>query len=105
MNRRTRYAATALAFASAFFADVVPVAAAPPANDDFRGAVTVHVGQSIKGTVSGASAEPPDEYRAAQSVWYRFRVKRDVMIDISACGKADPAITVYRGHSSGRCER
>jgi hypothetical protein len=35
------------------------------------------------------------------SVWYRLRVKRDVMVDISACGKFEPSIIVYRGRSLG----
>lgn len=79
--------------------------AAPPPNDDFENAISVHVGELVKGTVGGASGEAPYENREAQSVWYRIRVKRDVMLDASACGRFDPVITVYRGRSLGSLRR
>lgn len=84
-------------------------AEAAPANDDFDDATPIRVGQTIRGTINGATVQRGETgYKSpqARSVWYRFRVKREVMVDVSLCGTTfSSEIDVYVGRSLGSLRR
>src|SRR5215210_4978801 len=77
---------------------------APP-NDDFQDAVAIRLGQTVKGTITAATAEAPYE-RSERSVWYRFRATREGMVNVGLCGaRFYSAIAVYAGRSLGSLRR
>ena len=102
MARRSRLAPLALLLVSCgVFA--TPASAAPP-NDDFDDAIPVQLGQSIEGALRKATVEPGEMQHAGsqipRTVWYRFRAKRDGLVDVSVCGpKFELAIGVFAGRS------
>src|SRR5918995_169141 len=102
MARRSRLAPLALLLVSCgVFA--TPASAEPP-NDDFDDAIPVQLGQSIEGALRKATVEPGEMQHAGsqipRTVWYRFRAKRDGLVDVSVCGpKFELAIGVFAGRS------
>ena len=79
-----------------------PTAAAAPPNDDLDDAIPIRVGQTVSGTINGATVQRHEarNEEGARSVWYRFRVEREVMIDVSLCGASfNSRVEVYTGRS------
>jgi hypothetical protein len=77
-------------------------AAAAPANDSFGKAVDLRVGQTVPGTVNGATKQRGEPQHAnslaTHSVWYRFRAKRKVALGLNTCdSNFDTVLAVYTG--------
>lgn len=83
-------------------AAAAPASGAPP-NDDFRDAIRIDVGQTIRGTTAGAThepGEPPHGPGTDAAVWYRFNSARRATVLLNTCRtEADPVIAVYTGRS------
>ncbi|HEX6584922.1 MAG TPA: hypothetical protein VF056_15085 [Thermoleophilaceae bacterium] len=82
-----------------------PAALAAPPNDDFEDAIAIRLGQTVKGTITGATAEATYE-GSERSVWYRFRATREGLVNVGLCGaRFYSAIAVYVGRSLGSLRR
>ena len=81
-----------------------PAAAAAPANDGFAHPKSLRLGQTVKGTITGAtkqSGEPRHAHSlATHSVWYRFKTKRKMTVAVNTCQTSfDTILAVYTGRS------
>lgn len=105
MASRLRVASFRLVLACLLSAVVAAPAAAASPNDDFSDAIPIRVGETVKGTTNGATVERAEARhfgRAGRSVWYRFRVERELMIQLSTCRSSfDTVLAVFGGRSLG----
>jgi hypothetical protein len=106
----TRYArltsAAAVALVTPALLGGAASASAAPANDDFRDAVSVHIGSRVNGNVKGATAQRGEPHHARSlarhSVWYRFTAVRKVAVALSTCrSNFDSVVAVYSGRRLG----
>jgi hypothetical protein len=78
------------------------LAAAAPPNDNRANARTISPGQSVNGTVQGATRESnePGSFCApeASTVWYRVKTSRQgrIIVNLQANGDMDAVVDVYR---------
>jgi hypothetical protein len=92
----------ALALAGAAVAGPTAGATAAPVNDDFRDAVSVRIGSTVKGSMKGATSQRGEPLHARslarRSVWYRFTAVRKVSVALSTCRtNFDTVVAVYSG--------
>lgn len=79
---------------------------APPPNDDFKDAIAIRVGDTVRGTLRGAAVQRREARyfhdRDTRVVWYRLRARRDELIDVNICGaKFASELAVFSGRSLG----
>ena len=99
---RTLVAGMAVGLASCALLASASTAAAAPPNDDFADAVALRVGRDVTGNVNGAGRQRGERLHggslATHSVWYRFRARRRVSVQLGTCSSNfDTVIAVYTG--------
>jgi hypothetical protein len=101
-RRRTLVACLAAGLASCALLASASSAVAAPRNDDMADAIPLRVGKAVNGNVNGAGRQRGEPLHggslATHSVWYRFRAKRRVSIQLGTCSSNfDTVIAVYTG--------
>jgi hypothetical protein len=86
---------------------MAPTASAAPTNDDFADAAPLRVGQTVAGSIDGATGQRSEPRHAAtranRSVWYKLSARRRTTVLLSVCKtNFDTVVAVYTGRSMRR---
>jgi hypothetical protein len=79
-----------------------PAAMAAPKNDNLARAKSLRIGQTLKGTIKGATKQAGEPRHAnslaTHSVWYRIRVSRKTTVAVNTCRTTfDTVLAIYTG--------